>query len=127
MRRIALLLAVTAALAGCGDTATNDGQRGRLDVTVLAGPTCPVEQAENPCDPLRPPRVSLIVERSSGEQVASVLARNGRGSLDGLDAGRYNLIPQPVDGLMGTPEPVAFSIAAGGLTRLQITYDTGIR
>jgi hypothetical protein len=59
--------------------------------------------------------------------VASVLARNGRGSLDGLDAGRYQLIPQPVDGLMGTPEPVAFSITAGGLTRLQITYDTGIR
>jgi hypothetical protein len=127
MRGIALLLAVTAVLAGCGDTATNGGQHGRLVVTVLAGPTCPVEQVDDPCDPLRPPRASLIVERSSGEQVASVVARNGRGALDGLDAGRYNLIPQPVDGLMGTPGPVAFSITAGGVTRLRVTYDTGIR
>jgi hypothetical protein len=127
MRRIALLLAVTAMLAGCGDTATNDAQQGRLVVTVLAGPTCPVEQVGNPCDPRRPPRASLIVERSSGELVASVLARNGRGSLEGLDAGSYRLIAQPVTGLMGTPEPVSFSITAGGVTRLRLTYDTGIR
>jgi hypothetical protein len=127
MRRIALVLAMAAMLAGCGDSATNDGQRGRLVVTVLAGPTCPVEQVGNPCDPLRPPRVSLIVERSSGERVASLLARNGRGSLEGLDAGSYRLIPQPATGLMGTPAPVAFSITAGGVTRLRLTYDTGIR
>ena len=118
---------MAAMLAGCGDTATRDGQNGRLVVAVLAGPTCPVEQVGNPCDPGRPPRVSLIVERSSGERVASVLARNGRGSLEGLEAGGYRLIPQPATGLMGTPEPVAFSITAGGVTRLQITYDTGIR
>jgi hypothetical protein len=127
MRTIALLLVVTAMLAGCGDTVTGDGQHGRLVVAVLAGPTCPVEQVENPCDPRRPPRASLIVERSSGELVAWVLARNGRGSLGGLDAGSYRLIAQPVTGLMGTPEPVAFSITAGGVTRLRLTYDTGIR
>jgi hypothetical protein len=127
MRRIALLLAVTAMLAGCGGTTTNDPLHGRLVVTVLAGPTCPVEQVDNPCDPRRPPVVSLIVERSSGELVAMMVARNGRSALAGLDAGSYRLTPQPATGLMGTPEPVAFSITAGEVTRLQISYDTGIR
>jgi hypothetical protein len=120
------ILAVAAVLAGCGGSAT-DSPQGRLVVAVQAGPTCPVEQVGNPCDPRRPPRVSLIVERPSGELVASVLARNGRGSLDGLDAGRYRLIPQPVSGLLGTPAPVAFSITAGDVTRLRLNYDTGIR
>jgi hypothetical protein len=127
MRRIAVLLAATAMLAGCGGTATNDAIHGRLVVTVLAGPTCPVEQVDNPCDPRRPPVASLTVERPSGELVAMMVARNGRSALGGLDAGSYRLITQPVAGLMGTPEPVAFSIMAGGVTRLQVTYDTGIR
>jgi hypothetical protein len=55
------------------------------------------------------------------------VASDGRGSLDGLDAGRYRLISQPVSGLMGTPAPVSFSVRAGDVTRLRITYDTGIR
>ena len=126
MRTITLILMTMAMLAGCGGSATGSHQ-GRLVVTVRAGPTCPVEQVGNPCDPRRPARVSLVVERSSGELVALVVARNGRGSLDGLDAGRYRLIPQPVSGLLGTPAPVAFSIAAGGVTRLRLNYDTGIR
>jgi hypothetical protein len=126
MRRIAAILVVTAVAAGCGGSAA-DKPQGRLVVTVQAGPTCPVEQVGNPCDPRRPARVSLVVERSSGELVASILARNGHGSLEGIDAGHYRLIPQPVDGLLGTPAPVAFSITAGGVTRLRLNYDTGIR
>jgi hypothetical protein len=126
MRAITVMLMTTALLAGCGSSATGSHQ-GRLVVTVQAGPTCPVEQVGNPCDPRRPPRVTLVVERSSGELVASLVAHNGRGSLEGLDAGRYRLIPMPVSGLLGTPAPVAFSIAAGGVTRLRLNYDTGIR
>lgn len=121
-----MILMAVAMLAGCGSPAA-DKPQGRLVVTVQAGPTCPVEEVGNPCDPRRPPRVSLVVERSSGELVASILARDGRGSLEGIDAGRYRLIPQPVSGLLGTPVPVAFSITAGDVTRLLVTYDTGIR
>jgi len=126
MRATTAILVTMAMLAGCGDAAS-DHPHGRLVVTVLAGPTCPVEQVGNPCDPARPPRASVVVERPTGELVASVIARNGRGSLDGLDAGRYRLIPQPVSGLLGTPAPVIFSITAGDVTRLRLTYDTGIR
>jgi hypothetical protein len=126
VRAITVILVTMAILAGCGGAAS-DGRHGRLVVTVLAGPTCPVEQVGNPCDLRRPPRVTVVVERSSGELVASLLARNGSGSLDGLDAGRYRLIPQPLSGLLGTPAPVSFSITAGDVTRLRLNYDTGIR
>jgi len=126
MRAITVILMTMAMLAGCGGSAT-DSPQGGLVVIVQAGPTCPVEQVGNPCDPARPARVTLIVERASGDRVASLVARDGRGSLDGLDAGRYRLIPQPVSGLLGTPAPVAFSITAGAVTRLLVTYDTGIR
>jgi hypothetical protein len=37
------------------------------------------------------------------------------------------LVAQRADGLMGTPPPVTFAVAAGGVTRLALTYDTGTR
>jgi hypothetical protein len=121
------VLTVVATLAGCGGAAATGADQGRLTVIVVAGPTCPVEQVGNPCDPRRLPRATLVVERPSSEQVASLVASDGRGSLEGLDAGRYRLIPQPVSGLLGTPAPVSFSVRAGHVTRLRLTYDTGIR
>jgi hypothetical protein len=130
MRAIAALVLMTMLLAGCG-SATGDTTgtvpKGRLVVTVLAWPTCPVEQAGTPCDPRPPQRVTLVVERLSGERVAQVAARAGHVTLGGLPAGRYRLISQPVSGLMGTPAPVGFSIAAGAATHIHLTYDTGIR
>ncbi len=121
------LLSVAATLAGCGGAATTGAYQGGLAVIVVAGPTCPVEQVGNPCNPRRVLRATFVVERPSGERVASLVASDGRGSLDGLDAGRYRLIPQPVNGLMGTPAPLSFSVTAGDVTRLRFTYDTGIR
>jgi hypothetical protein len=126
MRAITAIMLMMAVLAGCGGSAASPSP-GRLVVTVRAGPTCPVEQVGNPCRPRRPPRVALIVERASGELVASLIARDGRGTLEGLDAGRYRVIPQPASGLLGTPAPVSFSVKSGGVTRLLVTYDTGIR
>jgi hypothetical protein len=127
MGRMLALLTVAATLAGCGGAAASSAHQGGLTVIVAAGPTCPVEQVGNPCNPRRVPRATLVVERPSGERVASLVASDGRGSLDGLDAGRYRLIPQPVSGPMGTPAPVSFSVTTGVVTRLRITYDTGIR
>jgi hypothetical protein len=41
--------------------------------------------------------------------------------------GRYRLVAQRSAGLLGTPAPVTFTVAAAGVTRLTLTYDTGIR
>jgi hypothetical protein len=45
-----------------------------------------------------------------------------------LAPGEYRLIPQPVEGSLGTPQPVAVIVMAGKVTRIDpIVYDTGIR
>ena len=44
-----------------------------------------------------------------------------------LPAGSYTLVPQPVDGLMGTGESQDFTIEAGAATTIDVAYDTGIR
>ena len=44
-----------------------------------------------------------------------------------LAPGRYTLIPQPVEGLLGTAAPVTLEIGAATTTELTVVYDTGIR
>ena len=41
--------------------------------------------------------------------------------------GDYTLEPQPVEGLMGTAQPMPFTVADGAVTWLDVAYDTGIR
>jgi hypothetical protein len=85
------------------------GVRGR----VTAGPTCPV--VTDPPDPNcaeRPVSGAVLVVSNAG----------------GAEVGSYRMTPQPKDGLMGTPAPVDFEVAAGQpLTEVQVSYDTGIR
>ncbi|MDX6546633.1 MAG: hypothetical protein QOG33_183 [Gaiellales bacterium] len=98
-------------------------------MTVVAGPTCPVEQLSEPCDPRPVNGASLLVEKPNGDQVLELTVHGGRADSGsaGLTAGNYRLVAQRADGLMGTPPPVTFAVAAGGVTRLALTYDTGIR
>jgi hypothetical protein len=44
-----------------------------------------------------------------------------------LVPGAYRLVPEPVDGLMGTAEPLEFVVEYGVVLELQVLYDTGIR
>ncbi len=45
----------------------------------------------------------------------------------GLLPGDYTLVPQPVEGLMGTAAPMPFTVTDGDETFLDVGYDTGIR
>jgi hypothetical protein len=98
--------------------------------TVSAGPTCPVER--DPPDPACAPRLIagavLVVADASGTEVArATSAEDGTFSIE-LAPGAYRLTAQRADGLMGTPEPMDFQVeAAGPMTELQVSYDTGIR
>jgi hypothetical protein len=114
-----------------GGTGGNPGG-GQLGVSgrVAAGPVCPVMR--NPPDPACADRpvvgAVLVVTDDAGREVA-------RGSSDAngdfaipLQPGRYVLTPQPVEGLMGTAQPVDFTIGdAGTPITFDIAYDTGIR
>ena len=98
--------------------------------TVTAGPTCPVER--DPPDPACAARpvagAVLVFSDADGTAVArATSAADGTFSVE-LAPGAYRLTAQPVDGLMGTPEPMEVEVVAGEpMTELQVSYDTGIR
>lgn len=98
---------------------------------VHAGPTCPVEKV--PPDPACADRpvagAVLIVTTVAGAEVArATSAADGTFSVP-LAPGDYVMVPQPVDGLMGTAQPLPFRAQGDGAAPapLDVAYDTGIR
>ena len=105
---------------------TDTGLRG----TVVAGPTCPV--VTDPPDPSCADRpvegAVLVVTTADGTEVDRATSDAEGAFAIALAPGAYRLEPQPVEGLMGTPEPIEFSVEWGMLIpELTVSYDTGIR
>ena len=104
--------------------------RSSVTGVVTAGPTCPV--VTDPPDPAcadRPVAEALLVVTTlEGAEVARATSdAEGRFELS-LAPGRYRLVPQPVEGLMGTAARFEFSVELGVPTaELGVSYDTGIR
>ena len=99
--------------------------------TASAGPTCPVETvspAPNCAD--RPVSgATIIIKDEAGKEVASTQTdKDGRYAIP-LPAGDFTLIPQPVEGILGTPRPQRFRIGPSDRTFvvIDLPYDTGIR
>ena len=121
------ILVVMAILAGCGA-----GSAGRLAVSghAVAGPVCPVESpSPDPSCADRPVEGAvLIIRDESGDEVGRTTTDpQGRFSFD-LLPGSYALIPQPVEGLLGTASPIDIELLAGEAPpTFTVTYDTGIR
>ena len=98
--------------------------------TVTAGPTCPVQR--DPPDPACAERpvsgAVLVFTDPDGAEVARTISGADGSFLVELAPGAYRLTAQPVEGLMGTPEPMDVEVVPGKpMTELQISYDTGIR
>lgn len=96
---------------------------------VSAGPTCPV--VTDPPDPNCADRAVsgavLIVEDLEGTEVARATSdADGQFSV-AVAPGSYRIVPQPVDGLMGTAEPMDVQVVLGEPAVVEIVYDTGIR
>jgi hypothetical protein len=97
---------------------------------VVAGPTCPVETIppQSGCEPQLVHGAVLVVQDADGREVARATS-----AVDGtfqvvLAPGAYRLVPQPVEGLMGTAGESTFSLELGEpWIDLTIDYDTGIR
>ena len=98
--------------------------------TVTAGPTCPVER--DPPDPACAERAVagavLVFSDASGAEVARATSdAEGTFAVE-LAPGAYRLMPQPVEGLMGTPAALEVEVEAGQpMTEVQVSYDTGMR
>lgn len=121
----ACLLALALALLGCQPA---DDATGTLSGQVVAGPVCPV--VRDPPDPAcadRPvPDATLVVEAAGAGEAAITSDAAGHFEV-ALPPGDYVLVPQPVDGLMGTAAAQAFQIEADQTVELIVVYDTGIR
>ncbi len=111
-------------LAGLRGAATGTGAGGR----VVAGPTCPVEQPNDPaCAPRMVADAVLVVRDGAGKEVTRTTT-DGSGLFRlALAPGEYVLEPQAVEGLMGTAQPLPFTVTDGGPAWLDVAYDTGIR
>jgi hypothetical protein len=125
-RQIALTASLTAlAIVACGQPPEAGIV---LSGIALAGPVCPVET--NPPDPACVPRpvvdASILAISDSGEMVESRTEDDGRFSFV-LAPGRYEIIAQPVEGLMGTPQSFEVEVLAEPVDLGVLMYDTGIR
>lgn len=97
---------------------------------ALAGPVCGVvtDPPDPACDDRPVVGAEIVIRNEAGEAVARVsTGDDGRFSI-ALAAGRYELVPQPVEGLMGTAATIEVVVADGqDPDEIVISYDTGIR
>jgi hypothetical protein len=131
-------LVLTATLGACTSGAavrtTTEGSTAATTTVAgvtTAGPVCPVARPDDPaCAPRPVAGAILVVTEPDGTEVARATSgADGRFGLH-LPAGSYILVPQAVVGLMGTADPIPFSVRADGASPpvpLQVEYDTGIR
>jgi hypothetical protein len=73
------------------------------------------------------PNAEVVLRDPSGAEV-----ERARSNAEGTVAfevapGAYYVEPQPVEGLMGIADAVAFAVAGSDITGLTLRYDTGIR
>ena len=83
-----------------------------MAISVVAGPTCPV--VSDPPDPECADRpvagAVIVVQDDEGKEVARVTTdEDGAGSIE-LAPGAYRLVPQPVEGLMGTAQTTELTV-----------------
>jgi hypothetical protein len=131
---VALAALVLALAAGCNPGAApsptptvtallTTGARG----VVLAGPTCPVEQAgQSPC--VRSVSGATILALDSARhEVGRAVSDAGGAFFLRLPPGNYEIVPQAVEGLIGVAAETTVTVPDGAPVELDLQYDTGIR
>lgn len=127
MKTLIVMTVLTLLAVGCSSGVHPTGETFAIDGYVHAGPTCPTMQ--EPPDPNCADRpvvdAILVVRDAQNREVVRIRTdAEGRFRVD-LPAGTYTLVPQPVEGLMGTAKEQAFTVP--GTDALDVAYDTGIR
>jgi hypothetical protein len=133
--RLVLLAALASAIVACdgGATTPAGASEGQADATgiagaVVAGPTCPV--VTDPPDPScadRPVAGAVLVVSVNGTELTRVTSASDGTFRVALAPGTYRVIPQPVDGLLGTAAEQEVVVEAQALAEIVVSYDTGIR
>ena len=97
---------------------------------VTAGPVCPVvtDPPDPECEDRPVAGAEIVVRNGLGDEVARVRSADDGTFSISVATGSYELVPQSVEGLMGTAAPVRVTVVAGVPgERIEISYDTGIR
>jgi hypothetical protein len=131
-RAISVITASIVLLVACGDA--NDpghepAESATLEITALAGPVCPVE-SDPPlpdCAPRPVDNANIVVLGPGGAERARGTTGSDGTLLLEVARGELTIVPQPVEGLLGTAAAVTVTAAAGQTLRVTIDYDTGIR
>jgi Carboxypeptidase regulatory-like domain len=103
--------------------------QGMLHGTVVAGPTCPVERAEDPCPPKPVPGREVKITSPAGKVVAMVTT-DGQGHFQVVLApGNYTVFVVGTAQALGSGRAatVQATVRAGLTTAVTIALDTGIR
>ncbi len=125
---IVLILTLGLLVAACA-AAASPGPTGTVNLTLTAGPVCPVEQT--PPDPNCAPRpvadAEVIVLTAGGRQAARAKS-DAQGHIKlTLPFGSYILRPvQAAGGLPAAPAEVTITVS-GTPVDVALGYDTGIR
>jgi hypothetical protein len=94
--------------------------------TVTAGPTCPVAQAENPCDP-QPVDAEIEARTPTGAIIATTHT-NDAGTYDlQLAPATYTLVATTGPTPLPRCTPTTVTVTPGGTVQANIDCDTGIR
>lgn len=106
--------------------------QGNLLGRLVLGPTCPVERAGNPCDPVaHPDPVTLVALAASGAEVARAVTRADGSFAFDLPAGSYTLRAErtgaPYPSIGDTTVVVTARATRALPQRVVVTGDTGIR
>ena len=141
---LALALASCASITGAGagngagaagtsasgtGTPGMSGTQGMLAGDVVAGPTCPVERAEDPCPPQAVPNREVQILGANNSVVAKVTT-DGKGRFTvALAPGTYTVTVPIQQGQIGMRQvsDVKVTITAGQTATVKIELDTGIR
>ena len=131
MRVATFILIILSAVACTAPGPSVPAEVGTLDVTVLAGPVCPVEtQPPDPaCEPRPVAGAQLFVSPGDGTDIVVSQAttdENGFARFE-LPAGTYIVTGSEVAGFFGIPDPAMADVLGGDTAPLTLSYDTGIR
>jgi hypothetical protein len=99
-----------------------------LEITVVAGPVCPVET--DPPSPHCAPRpvneAVIVVAGFDGAEVASATTGSDGFVVIDVAPGQITVVPQPFEGLLGTTDAVTVTVTDGQTQHVTVAYDTGI-
>ncbi|MHB1526422.1 MAG: hypothetical protein ACYCZN_09105 [Candidatus Dormibacteria bacterium] len=119
---LAALATMSSLFVGCGQLPATS--YGTVSGAVMAGPTCPVEQAGSPC-PDRPLQTTVQIASLSGTVVASTRSdSHGRYALQ-VAPGVYLLVVQTA--VWPRCPVLRIVVEAARPTGANVTCDTGIR